>query len=65
MGPQKGTTQDLATLSDLDESTLIDELHHRYKKNVIYVSHHGNISIRSKLKFAPYILEYGGKPGWY
>ena len=45
MGPQKGTTHDLAILSDLDESTLIDELHHRYKKNVIYVSHHGQLKI--------------------
>ena len=38
MGPQKGTTDDLATLSELDETSLIEELHHRYKRNVIYVS---------------------------
>ena len=38
MGPQKGSTNDLATLNDLDESTLIDELLHRYRKHVIYVS---------------------------
>lgn len=36
MGPPKGSTDDLAKLESLDESSLIEELHQRYKRDVIY-----------------------------
>jgi len=32
-----GTIDDLATLSELDENSLMEELHARYNKDIIYV----------------------------
>jgi len=39
-----GSTDDLATLSELDENSLMEELHARYDKDIIYViKPHSNI----------------------
>lgn len=35
---QTGTVDDLATLSELTESMLLDEIQARYQKGIIYVS---------------------------
>lgn len=36
MGPPKRGTDDLATLPDLDDTILLEELHHRYRRDLIY-----------------------------
>ena len=36
--PSRGETDDLATLSRLDEATLLEELRFRYSRDKIYVS---------------------------
>ena len=36
--PQPGTTADLATLANLDDKVLLNELKIRYRNNNIYVS---------------------------
>ena len=38
MDPRRGETDDLATLSRLDETILLEELRCRYAKDIIYVS---------------------------
>lgn len=38
MEPGTGLVNDLATLSDLDENILLEELRARYNKDIIYVS---------------------------
>ncbi len=38
MAARKGTMDDLAQLSKLDEATLLEELRFRYSKDKIYVS---------------------------
>jgi hypothetical protein len=38
MGPPKKSTDDLASLPDLDDTILLEELHHRYRRDFIYVS---------------------------
>lgn len=42
MAGRKGETDDLATLSRLDEATLLEELRVRYSKDKIYVSEEKN-----------------------
>ncbi|XP_060551419.1 myosin-IIIb-like [Ruditapes philippinarum] len=36
MGPPKKSTDDLASLPDLDDTILLEELHHRYRRDFIY-----------------------------
>ena len=40
--PEVGETDDLATLSILDEATLLDELQQRYTQDRVYVSQKNN-----------------------
>ena len=55
---KRGCADDLATLLELDPMIILDEVHARYKQDIIYVSCHEELSLSVLILLATYNISF-------